>query len=127
VSDNALYKLETIVVTIGVTDIDQAEVYYQKLGFTREWTWPDDNPTHASFSRDGVSFMVVLKSSMEDISSADLYFRIRGTRQLYKSLSSAQIIKSELIKSSYGMLDFSITDPWGHHLTFGEPDGVYSP
>ena len=45
-----------------------------------------------------------------------------GTRlaALAGKLKDAGLDVPELADTDYGMRDTSITDPWGHHLTFGE-------
>lgn len=118
-------KLSAIVTTIQVTDLEKAIEFYNKLGFTKDWIWPDKTPTHASLSKDGVGFMITINMDQEDIQKGDLYFRISNVEGYYKYLKSQRIIDENLIQSNYGMLDFSLTDPWGHRLTFGEPKGDF--
>jgi catechol 2,3-dioxygenase-like lactoylglutathione lyase family enzyme len=113
-----------LIPTIGVTDLDEAIEYYVKLGFKKEWKWPEDSPTHASVSLDAIHFMMV-KKEVEYIQKADLYIRVEGVVDYHKRMQGAVEGVSELIKTDYGMLDFSFTDPWGHLFSIGEPHGEY--
>ena len=112
-----------LIPTIGVTDLDRAIDYYGRLGFNEEWKWPEANPTHASVSLDAIHVMMV-KKSPELIQKADLYIRVEGILDYHKQMQGAVDGVSELLKTDYGMLDFSFTDPWGHFFTIGEPHGT---
>lgn len=118
-------QLSAIVTTIQVTQLERAIEFYNQLGFIKDWTWPDDSPTHASLSKDGVGFMITIKADGDSIQKADLYFRISNVEGYHKHLKDNDVIDADLIQSDYGMLDFSISDPWGHRLTFGEPNGDF--
>lgn len=62
-----------------------------------------------------------VKSKKEDgIQKADLYIQVDDVKNLHLDLSKKNIEVSSLVHSDYGMWDFSIHDPWGHHLVFGE-------
>lgn len=111
--------------TLQVHDLDQAITFYIQLGFDLDWKWPESAPTHASISSSGHSFMLEKIDSTTLPSRADLYFRVQNVESLHKSLASKGIEIGELQKMDYGMLDFSISSPNGHHLTFGEPSGEW--
>lgn len=118
-------KINRFIPTIQVTDLEKAVAYYQKLGFNHDWFWPENGPTHASVSCSSFSFMMVLVDDHSDIQKADLYFVIEGVEAFHKQVEDLSYSPSDLIQSAYGMLDFSIRDPWGHHMVFGEPHGEY--
>ncbi len=118
-------KLSSIVTTIQVTHLEKAISFYEKFGFSKDWIWPESEPTHASLSKDGIGFMVTKAADDQIIQKADLYFRISNVEDFYNHLKSQKVIDSELVQSDYGMLDFSIKDPWGHTLSFGEPKGDF--
>lgn len=117
-------KLECITPTIQVTDLIQGIEFYEQLGFEKDWLWPENNPTHASVSMNGVNFMMV-KARDNHIQKADLYFTMEDVRSFHHHLKK-RLTVSDLIQSDYGMLDFSIEDPWGHHLTFGTAEGTFT-
>ena len=110
---------QNVMPTIGVTDLKLALDYYASLGFKFEWIWPDHHPTHASMSRDKTHLMFVQKKQ-EDIQQADLYFIVTNVSGLHQDFLAKDIKIGPLIQSEYNMLDFSLHDPWGHHLTFGQ-------
>ena len=111
--------------TIQVHDLNAAAEFYSSLGFKLEWLWPDADPSHGSVSSNGFAFMFAKIEKGRKPEIADLYFRVENVEELYEEIKSKGIKVSELVKTYYGMLDFSITDPFGHHLVFGEPSGEY--
>lgn len=117
--------INTIVVTIGATELHEAQRFYEALGFKANWLWPEEKATHLSLSYGAVSFMVS-RQMAEDIQKADLYFRVEGVQDLHDIFKKLNLDISPLAQSTYGMLDFSFRDPWGHLLTFGEPHGEFS-
>ncbi len=118
-------KITGIISTLQVHDLDLSIAFYQNLGFNIDWKWPEDSPSHASISSSGYSFMLekIGKESIPE--KADLYFRTEGVEQLHKVFADKNIEVGDLQKTDYGMLDFSIKSPNGHHLVFGEPSGEY--
>ena len=111
--------------TLQVHNLKEAADFYSSLGFKLEWLWPDADPTHGSVSSNGFAFMFAKIDRESKPEIADLYFRVENVEKLYHEIKSKGIEVSDLIKTDYGMLDFSITDPYGHHLVFGEPSGEY--
>ena len=116
-------KFTGLTPTLQVSDLDQAIAFYGKLGFEAQWIWPDGKPTHASLKKDAVSFMIALQDNAKDIQRGDLYFWVEDIESYSRLLKEAGLNVPDLADTEYGMRDTSITDPWGHHLTFGEPLG----
>ncbi len=119
--------LQSITPTIQVTDLRKAISFYQKLEFSEDWRWPESNPTHASISNNGHNFMIVRKDETKDIQRADLYFTVSDIKVYHQAIISTDLEIPTLQLTDYGMLDFTITDPWGYLLTFGSPSGEYKP
>ena len=109
-----------VIPTIACTDLDQATEFYGDLGFQREWIWPDEYPSHASFATNDVGFMIVIQPADSVIQKADLYFIVSEIEGYHQSLVYRGIAVSDLIETNYGMKDFSVNDPWGHHFVFGQ-------
>ncbi len=109
---------------IQVTDLDQASSFYNRLGFEQEWIYPDARPTHMSMKCQGVEISFVLSEEVRSIS--DLYIHVEGIEKYHQLFSQKLDSVSSLIMSDYGMRDFSITDPWGHHIVFGEYSSAQS-
>jgi catechol 2,3-dioxygenase-like lactoylglutathione lyase family enzyme len=120
-------KFTGLTPTIGVGSLDEAIDFYSKLGFEAQWKWPESNPTHSSLKRDGTNFMIQLIINPEEIQKGDLYFWVQNIQEFHQSLKDQGLDLPHLSKTEYGMLDTSLNDPWGHHLTFGEPQGEYEP
>ena len=118
-------KVTGINPTLQVHYLNKAAEFYTKLGFHLDWIWPDDSPTHGSVSSNGFSFMFEKIDEDRTPEKGDLYFRVEQVERLYEKMKADGIKVSDLVKSPYGMLDFSIQDPFGHHLVFGEPSGEY--
>ena len=117
-------RIQALIPTIGVTDLDDAIKYYEGMGFSKDWKWPENEATHASVSQDGFSLMMVHQNP-DDIQKADLYFKVNGVIHFHKQIQGNLEGISDLQQTQYGMLDFSCIDPWGHCITFGEPDGEW--
>ena len=118
-------KVSAIVCTLQVHDFDTSISFFEKLGFNLEWKWPDPTPIHASISSSGLSFMLEKIDAQAKPEKGDLYFRIDGVEQLHKTFTEKNLKVSGLQKTDYGMLDFSIKSPSGHHLTFGQSSGEF--
>ena len=71
--------------------------------------------------------MIVQNNNINDIQRADLYFTVSDIQSYHHKIKSTDLKITELQLTDYGMLDFTITDPWGHLLTFGSPSGEYKP
>jgi len=111
--------------TIQVHHLDTSIDFFQTLGFSLDWKWPESSPTHASLSNSGKSFMLALIDLKQEIAPADLYFRVEHVSELRDRLEEQGISIGDLVKSDYGMLEFRISSPEGHQLAFGEPSGVW--
>ena len=107
--------------TLQVHDLIKASEYYISLGFSLDWIWPEENPTHGSVSSGGFSFMFTKIDKNTKPEIGDLYFKVEEVEKLYAEIKSKNIKVSDLTKTDYGMLDFSLTDPFGHHIVFGQP------
>lgn len=109
--------------TLQVHDLKKASEFYVSIGFQLDWIWPEEDPTHGSVSSGGFSFMFAKIDAAQKPQIGDLYFKVEDVDSLYSELKSKGIHVSELTKTEYGMLDFSLTDPFGHHIVFGQPSG----
>ena len=116
-------KVTGINPTLHVHDLKRASEFYVSLGFNLDWIWPEENPTHGSVSSGGFSFMFAKIDENIKPQIGDLYFKVEEVDKLYEEIKSKNIEVSKLMKAEYGMLDFSLTDPFGHHIVFGQPSG----
>lgn len=121
-----MLKLQKITATINVLDLKRSVDFYISLGFTQDWLWPESKPVQASLSNNGVSFMVKQVTTKAEIHTTDLYFSVEGIGGFYDGVQPNITDCPELVVQPYGMQDFTITDPDGHTMSFGEPSGEYS-
>lgn len=113
-------KVHSTIPTLAITNMSQAHKFYTSLGFVKNWEWPEGTPTHASYQLQEQSIMFSIQNTPDLIHKADIYFIVSGVRTLHKYYTEEGLPISELIETDYGMIDFSLNDPWGHHLVFGE-------
>lgn len=112
-----------VIPTLGVTDLDRAAAFYERLGFRREWSYPETGrATHLGLSSGSVTVMLVLAEECErPIQRQNLYFVMRDLDGFHRRLAASPGAEvPAIVQADYGMRDFSLADPWGHRLTFGE-------
>jgi len=134
------WTIEKVIPTLAVPDLEVGIVFYSKLGFRVDWRWPDDSPTHAGLMLGVCSIMLTQREPSE---RGDVYFIVDDISACYADVLAGRswelapaagstarrpecpparsLRQPEAPESKgYGLLDFSIVDPWGHHLTFGQ-------
>jgi len=117
-----------VIPTLNVTDVDEAVKFYKMLHFEEEWRFPvsesngDSHSTHVGMSQGDISIILALHDGEEDaIQLQEIYIVMENVRAFHESLvENFDDEIEDLDQADYGMLDFSISDPWGHLLTFGE-------
>ena len=135
------WNIETTIPTLAVPELEMGIEYYERLGFSLDWRFPLTNPTHAGLVLGSCSIMLSLCEPKE---RADLYFIVDDIRACYQAIvdaepwdlaeeagrmaqredlppARARLAPPEPKATAYGLTDFSMVDPWGHHLTFGQP------
>lgn len=122
-TDNAWRTIE-VIPTLEVADLAEAEAFYGRLGFKQDWTYPPgESPTHVGLGFDRLSIMLSLAPSADKHIERQIIYFVLENLDAYREQVSRKF-EGELppvIDSDYGMRDFTLTDPWGHLLTFGEP------
>jgi len=137
----ASWTIEKTIPTLAVPDLEMGIEYYERLGFQEDWRFPDGNPTHVGLVLGPCSIML---SRNEPAERADLYFIVDDVQACYATITEGEAweIAEEAALTTgragsapkrslaapqppkptdYGLIDFSMVDPWGHHLTFGQP------
>lgn len=102
----------------SVQDLPQALEWYQQiLGFEIAWTW--GNPTtRASVCRDEVE---VNLAAVDNGGKSAAYFEVTGVTAYHDQIVRAGgRIAASIGDRPYGMRDFSVLDPAGNELSFGE-------
>ncbi len=121
--DKQAWIATALMPTLGVSDLDDAVVYYHRLGFEELWRYPEGSQTtHVGMQFGEVVVMLALSSGEEPrIERQNIYFIMKNIESFHEALRS--MFGDELppiVESDYGMRDFGLRDPWGHLLTFGE-------
>lgn len=134
------WTIEKTIPTLAVPDLEVGIDFYSRLGFEVDWRWPDDAPTHAGLMLGSCSIMLSLGEPAE---RADVYFIVDDVSACHTAVmagrpwelaAAAGSIANRLDcpparslqqpevpePKGYGLRDFSIVDPWGHHLAFGQ-------
>ena len=126
-SQNA-WQICGVMPTLDVGDLQSAIGFYERLGFVSTWKYPESenlqtDHTHAGMKfGDAVSLMFAqYDSASGPLQRQNLYFFVQNVNELYNHLKQVYDGNLEEIGNhEYGMRDFSIRDPWGHELTFGQ-------
>lgn len=106
---------------LGVEDLSAVLAFYRdKLGFSLAWEWGDPAEM-ASVCRDEVELTLVTRSDARPGGISRLYLHIDGIDDYHAQLLAAGVAITVAIGDRpYGMRDFSVTDPAGNVLCFGQ-------
>lgn len=107
---------------LATEDVPSALAFYQDtLGFALAWEW--GSPVEmAAVCRDAVEITLTSRPDARPPGISRLYVAITGIDQYYAGLQQAGVhIVVPLGDRPYGMRDFSIADPFGNELCFGQP------
>jgi len=113
--------LDSTVPVLSVDHLEKALRYYESvLGFQVAWTWGD--PPHlAGVCRDRVELNLGERGKAGPTAASQVYFRMRGVDAYFEQISKAGAeTRTPPGDRPYGMRDFSIRDPSGNVLDFGE-------
>jgi len=112
-----------------VADVERSAVHYERvLGFRREYSGGTP-PQFAIVSRDGLSIMLRLVQTPEQISpnekqggTWDAFFWVRDARALHAELAArgAEIVYGPIVQEAYQMEEFAVRDCEGYVLGFGQ-------
>jgi GNAT superfamily N-acetyltransferase len=121
----ALCRSEAI---LAVADVPATVRFYRdKLGFTGEWLWGDP-PTFGGVRWGKVSILFCLQPALAaKVEGHQHYFFVSGIDQLYERhrQNAVQIISS-LEAKPWGLREYTVHDPNGYHLRFGEPVAAHA-
>lgn len=112
-----------------VADVEQAAAHYERvLGFHKEYS-AGTPPEFAIVSRDGMSIMLRLTPTPEQISpnekqggTWDVFFWVRDAQALHADLlaNGANVVYGPIIQEAYNMKEFAVRDREGYVLGFGQ-------
>ena len=126
-------KLKNLIPMLNVSDINGSLSFYeQALGFkvvsdpkaVEEWRWATIRSGETELMLSETETDVGLKSPIDPQESTHwpsiFYFYPDSVSQLYEHIKRCGYVPTPLIDTIYGMKEFSIQDPDGHMLSFGE-------
>lgn len=106
---------------LATEDLPTTQAFYlDRLGFSLAWEWGE--PTElAAVCRDEVELTLASRADTKPGGISRLYLHIDGVDSYHAQLQSAGVaITVAIADRPYGMRDFSVTDPAGNVLCFGQ-------
>ncbi|MDX2153252.1 MAG: VOC family protein [Bryobacteraceae bacterium] len=93
------------------------------LGFRTEFLHPPEQPVYAGVARDKAELHIFPMDIDPKESDFMVYLRVTGIEELYEEFKGRGLIhpNGPLQSKPWGMREFSVLDPNGTLLTFGEP------
>jgi GNAT superfamily N-acetyltransferase len=108
---------------LAVADVSATVRFYRdKLGFTGEWLWGEP-PTFGGVSWGKVGIMFCLQPALAArVEGHQHAFLVSGIDRLHERhrQNAVQFI-SPLEAKAWGLREYTVCDPNGYHLRFGEP------
>ena len=117
-----IIKSEAILATADVAAT--IKFYREQLGFTKEWFW-DDPPTHGGVEWGEIDLMFQKNVELaKHVEGHQHYFFVSDVDALYATHQANGVtIVSPLERKPWGMREYTVRDPSGYHLRFGEQCG----
>jgi uncharacterized glyoxalase superfamily protein PhnB len=100
------------------------DFYTVMLGFTLDAAWPEGQPVWCQMSAGDarVMFMAPRDTGAPATGlSGTLYFYPEDVAKLWETVRELVAVERPLAVTGYGMREFSIKDPNGYELSFGQP------
>ncbi|MBA3912796.1 MAG: VOC family protein [Acidobacteriales bacterium] len=98
--------------------------YEQKLGFRKTFVYPHESPNYGAVSRDSAEIHFFQSEADPKNNQFVVYMRVAGIDHLYDHCQQHGIVHPEgqLESKPWGQREFTVTDPNGSLLRFGEAD-----
>lgn len=134
------WTIEKTIPTLAVPELEVGIEFYARLGFEVDWRFPETAPNFAGLKRGGSTIMLAecepavlgaIDFVVDDVSAchAELIAgRCWETAATEGALAArgdcppprALEAPPEPVDTEYGLRNFTLIDPWGHQLSFGE-------
>jgi len=117
-------RFDDVTPILSVDDVDAALAWHEgALGFARAWTWGEPVEL-ASVCREHVELNLGLRGKVGPPGPSQVYLRVAPIDAVWALVQAAGAeIVTPIGDRAYGMRDFSIRDPSGNRLDFGEAIG----
>jgi uncharacterized glyoxalase superfamily protein PhnB len=102
--------------------VRSANWYKENLGFKLISLYWEGNPEYAILERDGVEIHLTKAAVRPEENDNMLYIRVNGIEELYEHCSKRELVhpNGPLQTKPWKQREFSVIDPNGALLTFGE-------
>lgn len=115
-----------LVPSLLVTDLEATVAFYERLGFVRTGSHPDEgDSTWGEVTRDGISLQFYVDpphgTPSRPVCSGTFYVRVRGLSALAAELRGSVPFAWGPEVMEYGMREFAVRDPDGYLIAFTEP------
>jgi uncharacterized glyoxalase superfamily protein PhnB len=116
---NPAYEIKGLAAVLYVKDLAAALAYYRdRLGFTVRFTWGEP-PYYACLNLGDADLHL---NTYAPVGKSIVYIFCTGVDALHADLAARGANVTQLpATEAYGMREFSVMDPDGHTLAFGEP------
>jgi uncharacterized glyoxalase superfamily protein PhnB len=117
-------RFESVSPRIVVDDLqDTLDFYLRTLEFDHWSGWPDDAPTFAIVSKDGVCVQLQQSegTAPPTAETTTLHFTVKDVLEMHRRLATKTTIEWGPEVYSYGRREFAIKDCNGVMLIFSEP------
>ena len=113
---------EGLTAIFQVRDFQEALDYYSRvLGFEIGWVWGEP-PSYASVCRDRAEINFGAPQEGQTISPSSIYIALTQIDAYYETIrAKGAAVAVPIGDRPYGMRDFSIKDPSGNEISFGQP------
>ncbi|MCG7865394.1 MAG: VOC family protein [Candidatus Thiodiazotropha taylori] len=126
-------RLNNLIPMLNVKDITTSLEFYEKaLGFSvvsdpeavEEWKWATIRSGNTELMLSESNCKIKLEKNIDPQLNTNwpviFYFYPDNVNELYDHVKNSGFSPTKLITTIYGMKEFSIQDPDGHVLSFGE-------
>lgn len=120
--DGESSTFEGLTAIFQVRDFAEALAFYKDvLGFEVGWTWGEP-PSYASVRRDRVEINFGAPKAGQTISPSSVYIGLTGIDAYHDAIKArGALIDAPIGDRPYGMRDFTVVDPSGNRLSYGQP------
>jgi hypothetical protein len=115
--------IPSVAVILKVADIAETLRWYQLVGFEVCGTAPDDDPTWAEVTRDGLVVQFLAGDTPWDgppRMTGCLYVHPPSVEQLYENIRDSVRCEQGIETRPWGAVELTLQDPNGYFVTFTE-------
>lgn len=121
-SDGETSTFEGLTAIFQVRDFQEALAFYTDvLGFEQDWVWGEP-PNYASVCRDRVAINFGAPKPDQVITPSSVYISVTDIDAYHDAIKArGAVVDVPIGDRPYGMRDFTVVDPSGNRLSYGQP------